>query len=309
METETTATPPHPQQLPPTPAFAHGSLLVGTAGGDALRWVVTDLGAVVEEARRRLDLSPVSAAALGRAMAGSVLLLRLAVKTPARLVMEIRGDGPLGTVVAEADELGNLRGMVGEPRLDLPSTPEGKLDVSRAVGRRGRLRVIREREGSSYASQVELVTGEIGDDVAHFLDQSEQTRSAVLLGVLARPGGIAAAGGMIIERMPGAPEEVIDRLEANLEGLAGISRLLEETASLDASLDRLLAGLDPEVLEQRPITYRCRCSRERLRRHLVLLARREEDLLAPDRDELEAECSFCGTEYRFTHGELEPEGS
>src|SRR4051812_20393262 len=206
---------------------APGLLQLGMAGEGALRWAVADVTEVVEEARGRLDLSPVAAAALGRCLAGAALLLRLATKTPTRLVLEIRGDGPLGRVIAEADQEGNLRGMVGDPHVDVPPTPAGKLAVGRAVGK-GMLRVLREHEGGgSYHSQVELVSGEIGEDVAHYLKQSEQSRSAVLLGVLAKPFGVAAAGGMIVEVLPGAPEETIARLEQNIAGIPGVSHLVE----------------------------------------------------------------------------------
>ncbi|HEX2163338.1 MAG TPA: Hsp33 family molecular chaperone HslO, partial [Thermoanaerobaculia bacterium] len=213
--------------LDTSPALAEGTLRMGMAAAGGLRWAVAEVTAIVETARVRLDLSPVAAAAMGRGMAGAALLLRLAEKTPSRLVVEIRGDGPIRRVVAECDDRGNLRGMVGAPRVDVPHRPDGKLAVGAAVGS-GLLRVHRELPGGSYDSQVELVSGEIGDDVAHFLAQSEQTRSAVLLGVLGRPAGVAAAGGLIVEVVPGAGEAAIDRLEANLAGIAGVSHLVEE---------------------------------------------------------------------------------
>ncbi|HTQ80215.1 MAG TPA: Hsp33 family molecular chaperone HslO, partial [Thermoanaerobaculia bacterium] len=208
-----------------------GSLQLGLAGDGSLRWAVANVTELVEEARDRLDLSPVAAAALGRCLAGAALLLRLASKTPTRLLLEIRGDGPLGRVLAEADQEGNLRGMVGNPHVDVPPTPAGKLDVGRAVGR-GTLRVLREHEGgSSYHSQVALVSGEIGEDVAHYLAQSEQSRTAVLLGVLAKPHGVAAAGGMIVEVLPGAPEGTVSQLERNIASIPGVSHLVEAGGS------------------------------------------------------------------------------
>lgn len=283
-------------------ACAEGSLEVGLAGGGWLRYGVADLGEVVEEARLRLDLSPIAAAALGRAMSAAVLLLRLAEKTPSRLVLEIRGSGPLGSVLAEADEAGNLRGMVGNPRVDLPHGEGGKLAVGAALGA-GSLRVVRELQGGSYASQVELVSGEIGLDVAHFLRQSEQTRSAVLLGVLTRPEGVAGAGGLIVEVLPGAPEEVLAALERNLAGIPGVSRLLEE-GGRDQVLEAVLAGLDREAVDRRRLLHRCRCSRERLRRHLVMVP--EDDLaeMVTDVGVVDAECVFCGARYVFPPDEL-----
>lgn len=283
-------------------AFARGSLQLGMAGGGVLRWAMADLSEVVEAARQRLDYSPVAAAALGRALAGAVLLLRLSTKTPIRLILEVKGDGPLRQVLAESDDEGNLRGMVSRPRVEVPHTPAGKLAVGSAVGR-GSLRVVREWAGGSYASQVELVSGEIGEDVAHYLAQSEQTRSAVLLGVLARPDGVAAAGGMIIQVLPGAGEEVLATLERNLSGVDGVSRLLEREG-IDGTVDQLLAGLAPEVIESRPLAYRCRCDRDRLRRHLSYIAARESEPLFDDEGRLAVECVFCGTEYLFAEGEL-----
>ena len=159
------------QQEPLADSFAEGGLRLGLAGDGGLRWAAADLSAVIETVRAWLDLSLVAAAALGRCLTASALLLRLAAKTPTRLVVEVAGDGPLRRVIAEADDAGNLRGMVGDPRAEVEPTPAGKLAVGRAVGR-GTLRVLREHEGGSYYSQVALVSGEIGEDVGHYLDQS-----------------------------------------------------------------------------------------------------------------------------------------
>jgi molecular chaperone Hsp33 len=282
-----------------------GLLQLGLAGDGALRWAVADVTRIVEEARGRLDLSPVAAAALGRCLAGAALLLRLATKTPSRLLLEIRGDGPLGRVLAEADQEGNLRGMVGNPHVDVPNTPEGKLAVGRAVGK-GTLRVLREHEGgASYHSQVALVSGEIGDDVAHYLEQSEQSRSAVLLGVLAKPYGVAAAGGMIVEVLPGAPEGTLARLEKNIAGIPGVSHLVEAGGSGNV-VETLLAGLDREVRETQALRYRCRCNRERLLQHLVLLSDDDRDHLRGEDGTIEADCAFCGSKYVYTPAELVP---
>ena len=284
--------------------LAEGRLRAGVAAGGALRWAAADITAVVETARARLDLSPVAAAALGRTLTASALLLRLAVKTPTRLVVEIAGDGPLGRVIAEADDEGSLRGMVGDPRVAVPDLPDAKLAVSRAVGR-GRMQVLRERDGASYASQVELVSGEIAEDVAHYLRQSEQSRPAVLLGVLGRPGGVAAAGGIIVEALPSAADLLLDRLESNVAAAGGVSRLLEAGGARSV-LDAVLAGLDPEELEARTLGYRCRCSRERLERHLAPLPYEELLSLADDTGTIDAECRFCAERYCFSPEELRP---
>lgn len=281
---------------------AEGTLEMGLAGDGWLRYGVADLGDVVEEARDRLDLSPIAAAALGRTMAASTLLLRLSLKTPSRLVVEVRGDGPIGTVLAETDVDGNLRGTVGNARVQLPARPDGKLAVGEAVGS-GTLRVIREHPKGAYASKVELVSGEIGIDVAHYLQQSEQTHSAVLLGVLTRPDGVAGAGGLIVEVLPGAPEEVISALEANLSGLAGVSRMLEE-GGREQVLDGVFAGMDREMLENRTLRHRCRCDRERLRLHLANLPPEEVESIRTEEGVVEGDCVFCGVKYVFEADEL-----
>ncbi len=285
-----------------TPITAQGTLELGMAGNGAFRWAVADITEVMAEVRDRFDLWPVPAAALGRCLAGAALLQRLSNKTPSRLLLEVRGDGPILRVLAEADDEGNLRGLVGDAQVQVPDWPGGKLGVGRAVGK-GYLRVLREYErGNSYHSQVELVSGEIGEDVAYYLSQSEQTRSAVLLGVLGKPSGVVAAGGMVVEVLPGAPEETIARLEDNIAGIRGVSHLLEEGGA-DHVVDRVLAGLDREVKETSPLRYRCRCSRERFLQQLVLLSA-EDRAYVKEEPVIKASCHFCGAQYEYTPDEL-----
>ncbi|HEY9420942.1 MAG TPA: Hsp33 family molecular chaperone HslO [Thermoanaerobaculia bacterium] len=285
---------------------AQGRLELGLAGNGAFRWAVADITEVMEEVRDRFDLWPVPAAALGRCLAGAALLQRLSTKTPSRLMLEVRGNGPLLRVLAEADDAGNLRGMVGDSQVQVPDWPGGKLGVGRAVGK-GYLRVLREYEGgNSYQSQVELVSGEIGEDVAYYLRQSEQTPSAVLLGVLGKPSGVVAAGGMVVEVLPGAPEDTIARLEENIGKIHGVSHLLEEGGA-EHVVERVLAGFDREVKETRPLRYRCRCSRERLLHHLILLPAEDRDYLREDDGSIGADCAFCGAHYRFPPEELTSE--
>jgi molecular chaperone Hsp33 len=285
--------------------FAEGRLQTGLAGDGAFRWAAADLTDAVEAARLRHDLSPVAAAALGRTMTSVALLLRLAAKTPTRLVMDVRGDGPLRQVLAEAEENGHLRALVGDPRASVPDRSDTKLAVGAAVGR-GQLRVLREDAHGSYQSQVELVSGEIGDDVAHYLQQSEQARTAVLVGVLGRPDpvGVAAAGGVIIEALPDAGEDELTALEARLSGLPGVSRLLEE-GGVEGMLEATLEGLAPRVIEERTLYYGCRCNRDRLERHLAALSPEDRREALSEEGVVEAECLFCATRYRFTPEELD----
>lgn len=285
---------------------AEGRLLLGVAGGTSLRWAAVELTAAVEVARRRHDLAPVAAAALGRAFAGAVLLKALSVRACDRLALEIRGDGPIGKLFAEVDAAGNLRGYVGNPRVEVPDRPDGKLAVGAAVGS-GMLRVLRDLDdGTTYESQVALQGGEIGIDLAHYLEQSEQTDSAVLVGVLAGPEGVRAAGGLLIEVMPGARSGPVGRLEANLEAIGGISRAVAD-GGLELLLDRTLAGLDRRVTEASGVRFHCRCRRDSLREHLVLLSTEELAEVAEPDGSIAAECAFCAERYLFEAFELAPQ--
>jgi len=278
------------------PNLSAGHLEMGLAPVANLRWVAADITLPLEEVRRRLDLSPISAVALGRTLSAAALLHRFAFKVPHRLMIEISGDGPLGKIVAEVDDGGHLRGLVGNPQV--PTPEHGELSIAWAVGR-GQMRVTRYNPGGRrYSSQVELVSGELGDDITHFLHQSEQVRSAVLLGVLTRPTGIAAAGGLIVEALPGTGEEVLNALERNIRQLEGISRVLER-GGVQHLLGRVLEGFEIEVAERVPLEYKCRCSRERLLGQLRTLGIDEGEELLDDEGHCRATCWFCGAEYRY----------
>lgn len=251
--------------------------------------------------------SPVSAAALGDSLTAAALLLQFASKNPSRLVLDIRGRGPLRKLVAEVDDQGNLRAMVGEPRAEAESARHGDtgadLGVSDALGR-GSLRVLREVRGGSHQSVVQLLTGRLALDIAHYLEQSEQTRSAVVLGVLAKPDGIAAAGGMLIEYLPGSPEDALYVVEANLAQLGEASRILE-SGGLPGLIGEVFNGLDVQESGAKALHYRCRCSRERLREQLLQFSSSDREHLRHEDGSTEAECAFCGTVYRFEGPELE----
>jgi len=282
-----------------------GTLEYGVAGEVSLRWAAADLTPAVEEARQRHDLSPIAAVALGRAMAGATLLQRLSVRASRRLTLTVVGDGPIGKIVAEVDADGNLRGRVGEPHIDLPAESRGGLRIASAVGK-GLLRVRRELvDGSSYESQVALESGEIGLDLAHFLEQSEQTQSVVMVGVLAGPEGVRAAGGMIVEVLPGAREDAVERLEENLARVGGVSRTIGR-GGLAELRDDVLAGLAPELVDRREVRFHCSCSREGLLSTLVDLSAEDLASIRDEEGRVEAQCSFCAVRYLYQQGELAP---
>lgn len=280
-----------------------GVLEVGLAAGGRLRWAAADITAVVEEARLRLDLSPLSTVAFGRCAAAAVMLHRLALKTPARLDIDVRGDGPVGRVLVEVRDDGGLRGLVSQNHAVGERGPQD-LRVGPGIGR-GLLRIRREdRSGRRYESQVQLVTGEIGVDVAHYLEQSEQRQSAVMLGVLASPDGVQAAGGLLVEAMPDAERQLVTRLERSIDEFGSVSRVLDRDG-LEGSVRRLLGDLDAERIERREVRYQCQCRRQGLADSLAVLDRQQLVELISERGTIDAECAYCGQVYRFSLEELD----
>ena len=291
-----------------------GRILRGLAGDGNLRVVAADTTDVVEEARLRHGLSPTATAALGRAMTGASLLAQLLLKTPKeRLTLRIEGAGPLGGLVAEADAFGHVRGYAKNPKAEVPLREDGKLNVGELLGP-GVLRVDRSLpNGEIYTSTVPLVSGEIAEDLAHYLWQSEQIPSAILLGVRVHgEGEVEVAGGVAVQVMPGAPEEVVARLEANLAGVQGLTPLLKEKG-LEGTLEAIFQGLGYTPTDLRalryaqneiPVRFQCRCSREKALEALVFFTPEErEDMIVEDGG-AEVVCHWCGEVYRFSPEEI-----
>ncbi len=264
--------------------------------------VTTDL---VEEARRRHATLPTATAALGRALTAG-LLLGAMLKSGERVSLQFSGDGPLGGILVDATPEGETRGFVSRPETHLPPRA-GKLDVGGALGR-GLLCVMRVPggEGTPYRSVVPLVSGEIGSDVASYLVDSEQTPSALGVGVFVEPDGrVAAAGGYLLQAMPGAEPGTIDRLEQNVADARPPSDLIRAGLDAPAILARLLAGFPTRVLEEHLLRFQCRCSRERVSAAIVAMGRAELlDVLAKERT-AEVVCEFCAERYVVGADELE----
>lgn len=251
--------------------------------------------ALVEEARRRHDCWPVAAAALGRTMTAA-LLLAANLKTDEYLTIRIDGDGPLGGVIADAHAQGTVRGYVRNPHTDLPLAG-GKLPVGRAVGA-GHIHVIRfTGMKQPFTGTVPLVSGEIGEDVANYLLTSEQTPSTVSLGVLVDTDDtVAAAGGIVVQAMPGAEDEVLAKIEANLAALPPVSELVRGGADAASMLLKIFAGLEATVFEPAKLAFYCQCSPERVENMLVSLGRQELSEMAEE-GKAEVRCHFCGEKY------------
>ncbi len=281
-----------------------GRLSLGVAAESSLRWAAVDLAEPVEEVRRRCGLSPLAAVALGRALVAASLLLRFSTKHPGRLLVEVVGGGELGKVVAEATSRGFLRGLVGNPHL--PTPVDHHLSLAEAVGK-GIFKVTRSAEDGSrrYESQVRLVSGELGKDLVHYLQQSHQIRSAALLGVLPRPEGVVQAGGVLIEAFPGAAEETLGVLEGNIASVGGVSACLE-AGGLEGLLSGCLEGFDRHELESHELTYGCGQGREDIRSKLLHLNPEELDEVVDSEGLFTADCAYCARRFTFSRDELVP---
>lgn len=260
---------------------------------------------VVERARQIHGLSPTASAALGRTLCAASMLGELMKEDEASLTIRVNGDGPVGSVIAVSDNGGNVRGYVTEPKADLPTRPDGKLDVGGLVGTDGMLTVSRDIGlKEPYVGSTELVTGEIAEDLAQYMVESEQIPAAVGLGVLVDTDRtIKAAGGFIVQLMPGAPEELITALEDNIFVMDQLTTVLAEDG-VDEAVHQVLKGLEYETVMRVPVEYRCNCSRERVEQALRSVGREELEDMAASGEETEVSCQFCDRVYRFSPEEL-----
>ena len=260
---------------------------------------------MVERARQIHGLSPTASAALGRTLCAASMLGELMKEDDASLTIRINGGGPIGSIIAVSDSDGCTRGYVTNPEADLPTRADGKLDVGGLVGRDGMLTLSRDLGlKEPYIGSVELVTGEIAEDLAQYMVESEQIPAAVGLGVLVDTDKcIKAAGGFIVQLMPGAPEELITKLEDNIFMMDQLTTVLDEDG-IDAVIGQVLLGLDPQEAERRPVEYRCSCSRERVAQALRSCGEAELREMAAEGRDVEVSCQFCDKVYSFTPGEL-----
>ena len=262
---------------------------------------------LTERARQIHKTLPVATAALGRLLAGASMMGNALKEEAASLTLQIKGGGPLGTLLAVSDHEGNVRGTVENPAVDIPLREDGKLDVGTAVGNQGTLTVIRDlRMKEPYVGSVGLLWGEIAEDIALYFVESEQIPTACALGVLVdRDQSVLSAGGYLVQLLPGAGEETAERLEASLRAAGPVTELLKADPDPEALLRAALPGLALEVLEKRPIAYRCDCSRERMERALISLGREELRAMIDEQGSAELTCRFCDNVQRFSREELE----
>ena len=262
---------------------------------------------IVERARTIHKLLPMASAALGRTLMGASLMGDMLKEENGSLTLQIKGGGPLGTILAVSDSGGNVRGYVQNPQVELMEQRPGKLDVGRAVGLEGTLTVIKDIGlKEPYVGSIGLFSGEIAEDLAMYFVESEQIPTACALGVLVGlDQSVTAAGGYLIQLLPGADEDMITRIEKGVRSVGSVSHSLAEGMDAEGLLRTVLEGFDLEILEKHPVEYRCYCSRDRVSRALISMGRKDLDELIREQGQAELTCQFCDQVYRFSRAELE----
>ena len=262
---------------------------------------------LVERARNIHKTLPTATAALGRALSGASLMGNALKGRGASVTLQFKGNGPLGTVLAVSDAEGNVRGYVTNPQTDVPLRPDGKLDVGAAVGHEGTLTVIKDLNmRDPYVGTVDLLGGEIAEDIAGYFVESEQIPTACALGVLVdRDRSIRSAGGYLIQLMPGATEDTIVKVEGGIMAAGAVSALLEKDPDPEHLLRTVMSDFELKILESDPVEYRCYCSRERVERALISLGVDELESILREQGGCQMSCQFCDTLYNFSAQELQ----
>ena len=256
---------------------------------------------IVERARNIHQLLPMGTAALGRTLMGASLMGDMLKEQKGTLTLQIKGGGPLGTLLAVSDYQGNVRGYVQNPQVELMEQRPGKLDVGAAVGVDGTLTVIKDIGlKEPYVGSIGLFSGEIAEDLAMYFVESEQIPTACALGVLVGlDQSVTAAGGYIIQLLPGAGEDLITKIERGVRALGSVSTALAGGLDGEGLLRAVLTDFDLEILEKHPVEYRCYCSRERVSRALISMGREELSDLIAEQGQAELTCQFCDQVYHF----------
>ena len=266
---------------------------------------ITSAG-IVERARCIHKTTPTATAALGRVLTAASMMGNMQKVENGALTLQIKGGGPLGTILATSDAEGNVRGYVQNPGITLLEKHAGKLDVGAAVGTDGMLTVIRDLQMKEpYIGSIKLVSGEIAEDVTAYFAQSEQIPTACALGVLvAENHRVRAAGGYLLQLLPGAPDDTIDRLEAGIREAGPVTPLLDAGITPEELLRRVMPGCELEIFEREPVEYRCYCSRERVTSTLIAIGRKDLQEIVDEGKPIQIECQFCDTVYTFTPEEI-----
>ena len=280
-------------------------IIRATAGDGFIKMAVIEAKSMVERAREIHDCSPTACAALGRTLCAASLLGEMMKEENASLTIRISGGGPIGSIVAVSDSKGFVRGYVSDPSVDLPLRSDGKLNVGGAVGRDGMLTVSRDLGlKEPYIGSVELVSGEIAEDITSYLLESEQVPSACALGVLVNTDlSVKAAGGFVVQLMPGADEKLIDILEENIFLMDQLTTILDEDGA-EAIFAQVLKGLEYHLVGEVEVGYSCPCTRQRVEEALGCIEKSELEELIGEGKDIEVSCQFCDRKYSFSPAEL-----
>lgn len=283
-----------------------GELVRAMTGDGFVKAVAVTTKDIVERARQIHKTLPTATAALGRLLSAASMMGNMQKVDNGSVTLQMKGGGPLGTVLAVSDAEGNVRGYVQHPQVSLMEKYRGKLDVGAAVGREGMLTVIRDLQMKEpYVGSVELVSGEVAEDITEYFVQSEQTPTACALGVLVDTNqSVRAAGGYLVQLLPGAPEETIGKIEEGIQKAGAVTAMLDRGLTARQVLETVLEGLDVEILETSPVEYRCYCDRDRVTSTLISLGKKELEQIVEEQETIQIECQFCDTIYAFKPEEI-----
>jgi molecular chaperone Hsp33 len=281
-------------------------IIRGTSTDESIRFFSCITTATVEEARNIHNCSPVSIAALGRMLTAGSMMGTMLKSEKDTMTVQINGKGPAGSIVVISDYTGNTRGYITNPDVELMQREDGKLDVGRAVGVDGLLTVIKDLGMKEpYVGQIPIISGEIGDDISSYFATSEQTPTAVGLGVLVEVDGhVAASGGFIIQLMPEADGAMISKLEERLGKVKSVTDMINAGLDAEGMIKDILGDIEFKVYEEKPLVYRCNCNKERLERALISVGRHELEDLIHEQGSAELVCHFCNSKYHFDKEEL-----
>ncbi|MER1987681.1 MAG: Hsp33 family molecular chaperone HslO [Solibacillus sp.] len=280
-------------------------LVRGIAFDGQVRAFATKTTETIAEAQRRHNTWPVVSAALGRSMTAAVMMGAM-LKGDDKITVKIEGNGPIGPMVIDADAKGDVRGYVTNPHVHFDLNPQGKLDVRAGVGREGALTVVKDLGmRDMFSGQTPIVSGEIAEDFTYYFASSEQVPSSVGLGVLVNPDNtILAAGGFIIQLMPGCEDETIDAIEARLSSIEPVSKMIEKGYTPEQILEAVLGEGNVQILSSMPVQFYCPCSKERFGAAIISLGVGEIQEMIDEDGGAEAECHFCIEKYNFDEQDL-----
>lgn len=283
-----------------------GKLVRSIARNGSMICLAIDSTDMVARAEQIHQTSATVTAALGRLLTGASIMGGLLKDVDHTITLRLNGGGPVGSVIAVADAQGNVRGYVTNPVVEIPLNAHGKLDVAGAVGKDGYLMISKDVGlAEPQMGYSPIVSGEIAEDLTYYFATSDQIPTVCALGVLVNPDlTVKASGGYVVQLLPGAYEEEIARLEANIEKIPSISAMIRDGLTPEQIIDKVLDGFEPEIMDERIVEYRCNCSQERVERALISLGKTELQAMADEQHGAEVDCHFCEKKYDFTEQQL-----